>query len=314
MLKVNNLTVYSHLNSSKKYLLRDVSFSLNKGDSLGIISKSGEGKSTLAKALLNIFDSGIHKENGLIEIDGVPFENKMRGRKISLMYQNPNSYLNPLMKVGKQIEEMLTYHFKLNKKEAKSRTLQLMEKVGLTDALKLYDYYPYEISGGMQQRICLCIAIITEPDILILDESTSYLDNASKQEILDLIKKFQQERKFTIIMISHDFKEIYSSCNKIAIMRKGELIEFGNKDEIILNPIHPYTVELLCNYLKFYTDIESFRCPLMNIEVEKCAPITMISETHFVRSWYLDKQALKINYPFNLNEIKEQTYENLRNK
>jgi ABC-type oligopeptide transport system ATPase subunit len=114
-------------------------------------------------------------------------------------------------------------------------------------------------------------------------------------------------------MISHDFKEIYTVCNKIAIMRKGQLIELGNKDEIILNPIHPYTIELLCDYLRYYQNSPSFLCPLMNIEISEVAPITTISPTHFVRSRYLDKRSLKLELPSNIEQIKEQIYENIRN-
>ena len=189
-----------------------------------------------------------------------------------------------------------------------------MEKVGLSDAEKLYNYYPYELSGGMQQRICLCIALICEPDILILDECTSFLDSNSKTEILNVIKKIQKERNLTLIMISHDFKELYSMCNKIAIMRNGSLIELGLKDEIILNPIHPYTIELLCNFYSFHESSVYFNCPMMNIEIDNVAPITMISDSHFVRSYYLDKRALKIDIPKNIKEIKEVIYEDFRNK
>ena len=313
MLEVKNLTIYSIRNNIKNYLLKDICFTLNDGDCLGIIGKSGEGKSTLCKSILGIYDNNVFLENGIIKINCVDFNKSFRGKKISILFQNPNTYLNPLMKVGKQITEMLTYHYKVSKKEAKLKTLELMEEVGLSNSKSIYNYYPYEISGGMQQKVCLCIALICNPEILILDECTAYLDKDSKKDILQLIKRFQQKRKFTLLMISHNFKEIYSMCNKIAIIRKGQLIEFGNSNEIILHPIHPYTIELLCDYLRFYKDIEQFHCPLMNIELEDSAPITMISNNHFVRSWFLNKNALKIKLPNNIEKIKEEIYENLRN-
>ena len=310
MLRVNNLSVCT--SSNKKYLLRDVSFYLDDGDSLGIIGKSGDGKSTLAKALLQIYDYDVIYDSGEILYNNVPFSNKLRGKVFSLMFQNPNTYLNPLMKVGKQISEMLTYHYKENKKVAKEKAIDLM-KVGLPEPEKLYNYYPYELSGGMQQRVCLCISLICKAKVLIMDESTSYLDKESEKEILKLIKEFQKEYGFILIMISHDFKLIYSMCNKIAIMRKGQMIEFGNKDEIILKPVHPYTVELLCNYLSFYKDIEAFECPLINTELEECPNIVNISKTHYVRSFYLDHNSVKINYPKNIESIKEEIYESFRN-
>lgn len=309
MLDISNLSIIK----SNKYLLHDICFSLNDGDSLGIIGKSGEGKSTLAKALIEIYDNGVSRETGTILFDSKTFSNDLRGKVFSLMFQNPNTYLNPLMKVGKQISEMLIYHYKENKKVAKNKTIDLMKKVGLPDPEKLYNYYPYELSGGMKQKVCLCISLICKPKVLIMDESTSYLDKESENEILNLIKKFKKEYGFILIMISHDFKLIYSMCNKIAIMRKGQMIEFGNRDEIILTPNHPYTIELLCNYLSFYKDVENFECPLMNIELEKSPPITHISKTHYVRSWYLDSKAPIVNYPKNIEKIKEDIYESFKN-
>lgn len=311
MLKVNALSVCTSID--KKYLLYDICFSLEDGDSLGVIGKSGDGKSTLAKALLQIYDYNVTKVSGEIFYNNIPFSNNMRGKVFSLMFQNPNTYLNPLMKIGKQIAEMLVYHYKENKKVAKDKAIDLMKKVGLPDPEKLYNYYPYELSGGMKQKVCLCIALICKPKVLIMDESTSYLDKESENEILNLIKQFQKEYGFILIMISHDFKLIYSMCNKIAIMRKGQMIEFGNKDEIILTPNHPYTIELLCNYLSFYKDIENFECPLINMELEKCPPVTYISKTHYVRSWYLGSNAPNVNYPKNIEKIKEDIYESFRN-
>ena len=160
MLEVKNLTIYSANNNIKKYLLRDICFSLNKGDCLGIISKTGEGKSTLAKALLQIYDHNVQLEKGTIFINNKEFDTSFRGTTISLLLQNPNSYLNPLMKVGKQIAEMLIYHLKENKKIAKQKTIEMMEYVGIKNSKEVYNYLPHELSGGMQQRICLCIALI----------------------------------------------------------------------------------------------------------------------------------------------------------
>lgn len=311
MLTVNNLSVYT--STDKKYLLRDICFSLNDGDSLGIIGKSGEGKSTLAKALIEIYDNGVSRETGTIIFNSQIFSSNLRGKVFSLIFQNPNTYLNPLMKIGKQISEMLIYHHKENKKVAKDKAIDLTKKVGLPNPEKLYNYYPYELSGGMKQKVCLCISLICKPKVLIMDESTSYLDKGSENEFLNLIKQFQKEYGFILIMISHDFKLIYSMCNKIAIMRKGQMIEFGNKDEIILTPNHPYTIELLCNYLSFYKDIENFECPLMNMELEKCPPVTYISKTHYVISWYLGSNAPNVNYPKNIEKIKEDIYESFRN-
>ena len=313
MLKVDNLTLFHLENKEKHYLLKDIKISINSGDCLGIISKTGDGKSTLAKALLKIYDKNIYLESGSVSLNGKEVDNSHRGKDIILIFQNPNSYLNPTMKVGKQIDEMLIYHHKENKKTSKEKALALMEEVGIENAKEIYSYYPHEISGGMQQKICLCIALICNPKVIILDEFTSYLDKTSKINILRIIKKLQLKRKFTLIIISHDFKEIYNMCNKIAIMRKGQLIEIGDKDEIILNPVHPYTIELLLDYLRYYDNIPGFTCPTMEIEQIKPAPLTHVNDNHDVRSWYLDERSIKLELPSNFRKLKEKIYETLRN-
>jgi len=304
MFNVENLYVYHTCNKQKNYLLKDICFSLNKGDSLGIIGKSGEGKSTLAKALLKIYDNNVSCEKGNITLDGEEISNSHRGIKISLLFQNPNSYLNPLMKVGKQIQEMLIFHYKEDKKVAKLKTIKFMKNVGIENPEIIYSFYPHEISGGMQQRICLCIALICNPDILILDECTSYLDKENKFIVLNLIKKLQKEYNFSLIMISHDFKEIYNNCNKIAIMHKGCIVELGDKDDIISKPMHPYTFELLNDYLRYHKNVDSFKYESEN---ELLPSINFVACNHYVR------YCGKADYLTNFNKIKEVLYETLRN-
>lgn len=308
MFKVTNLSIYYNNNKEKHFLLQDICFSLNKGDCLGIIGKSGAGKSTLAKALLKIYENNVIEESGDIHLNGIPFDSSFRGKKICLLFQNPNSYLNPLMKVGKQISEMLTTHLKFNKKEAKLKSIEFMKKIGLTNAEKLYNYYPYELSGGMQQKVSLCIALVCNPDILILDECSSYLDNKSKKDILSTIKELQKENNFTIIMISHDLNEIYYLCNKIAIMNDGQMIEFGTKNEILSSPLHPHTIELLYDYLRFYENIDyDYYVPSTFTYIPN---ITMLSDTHYVRLPILQTKVK----PSNFDEIKERIYERLENE
>lgn len=308
MIKVENITVYHKRDKDKIYLLKDICFSLNKGDSLGIIGTSGSGKSTLAKSLIEMYDDGIYKESGNVIINGHPFASSLRGKTISIMFQNPNSYLNPLMKVGNQISEMLIYHEKEKKNIAKERVINFMNKVGITDAKKVYNYYPYEISGGVQQLVCLCICLICNPEILILDESTSYLDKESKENIILLIKSLQKELNFTLIVISHDFKEIYKMCNKIAIMSDGKMIEFGTKNEIILQASHPCTLNLLITYNNFLTNNTLEFCSDNNSESDYFNFINL-SDTHYVRgklSSYKNNRLIK--------KMKEDIYEHLNTK
>ena len=203
------------------------------------------------------------------------------------------------MKVEKQISEMLIYHKKFNKKEAKLKTIEFMKKLQLNE--QIYDYYPFELSGGMQQKICLCICLICAPKVLILDESTSFLDIESKKEILHLIKSLQREQGFTLILISHDFNEIYTMCNKIAIIENGKMVEFGNKEEIISNPLHPHTIELLSIYLSYYENIE----PYFFQEKNNCLATKSINKSHYFMGSIVE---YSIEY---YKKIKEKVYEHL---
>lgn len=309
MLEVSHLSVFNIQNKEKIYLLNDICFSLNKGDCLGIIGKSGDGKSTLAKSLLNIFDSAVYLEQGTIKLNNEIIDSSFRGKKISLLFQNPNSYLNPLMKVGKQIDEMLIYHFKEDKKMAKIKAINLMREVGIEKADIVYNYYPHEISGGMQQKVCLCIALICNPEILILDECMSYLDDKSKNDTIKLLKELQVARRFTLIIISHNFNEIYSLCNKIAIMCKGKMVELGSKDEIISFPAHPYTIELLYDYLRYYENTPSYICPFEEKESENISSPVHITKTHFYR-----RKNNSFSLPITFDKLKEKIYEHIRNQ
>ena len=263
MLRVKNLSICLNKDNHKIYLLDNISFSLDKNDSLGIIGKSGDGKSTLAKALLNIYDKNVYLDSGHITLNNEEITQKHIGKNISLVFQNPNSYLNPNMKVGKQIQEMLLIHDKENKKVAKEKTLNIMKEIGIENANEVYNYYPYQISGGIKQKVCLCIALVCKPDVLILDEALSYLDEKSKKEIIHLLKLLKDKYNFSLIFISHDFKEIYELCDKIVVIEKGKIVEFGLKDEIIFNAQHPYTVELLYYFVRYYKNI-----PLINFHNE----------------------------------------------
>lgn len=306
MISVNDLSAYYIHNNVKNYILKNITFSLNKGDCLGIIGKSGDGKSTLAKSLLDITETNIHLENKNIFINNHPLASNDIGTKISLLFQNPNSYLNPLMKVGKQISEMLIYHHKEKKNIAKYKSLNFMKELEINNAETVYNLYPHELSGGIQQRICLCISLICNPEILILDECTSFLDKETKINILNLIKKLQSKYKFTLILISHDFNEITFLCNKVAIMRKGKIVEFGTLEEIINNPLHPYTVEIFYDYLRYYHNVEQ-----INFEYTISQDsIKTITNTHFVRQVeLLNETCIK---QFKLNEV--TFHETIRSK
>lgn len=309
MLNINHLSVYFNNGNDKIYLLNDISLFLNKNDSLGIIGKSGDGKSTLAKALLNIYDKNVYLESGTIMLNDEKVTQTHIGKKISLVFQNPNSYLNPNMKVGKQIQEMLLIHDKDNKRTAKEKTLTIMKEIGIENASEVYNYYPYQISGGIKQKICLCIALICKPDVIILDEALSYLDEISKSEIIALLKKLKEKYKFSLIFISHDFKEIYQLCDKIAVIKKGEIVEFGLKDEIIFNAHHPYTLELLYYFVRYYKNIPSISFCNTYLDSNNLYP-KKISDTHYFKNYQSNDGAYLIE---KAQVLKENLYEIIAN-
>lgn len=309
MLTVKNLSVYFNNNNEKSYLLKDISFSINENDSLGIIGKSGDGKSTLAKALLNIYDKNVYLESGVLTLNNEQITKKHIGKKISLVFQNPNSYLNPNMKVGKQIQEMLLIHCKENRKVSKEKTLNIMEEMGIENPKEVYNYYPYQISGGIKQKISLCIAFICNPDVVILDEALSYLDKKSKEEIFSLLKKLKEKYKFILIFISHDFKEIYQLCNKIAVIKKGRIVEMGLNDEIVFNAKHIYTQELLYYFVRYYKNVPliSFNEKEENIDNSK---LVKLNATHYFINYQPNGHSGLAEMP---SALKENLYEIIRN-
>ena len=253
MLEISNLCVSFVTRNGHEKAVKDVSFSLKPGETLGIVGESGSGKSVTCYSILGLIacppgqiDSG--KINFLgqdLLQSSIEDLRKIRGDKIAMIFQDPMTSLNPYMSVGAQIIESLTLHKKLSKKDAKEKAIAALEEVGITEAERRVDSFPHEFSGGMRQRVMIAMAIATEPDLIIADEPTTALDVTIQKQILNLLQKIQTERNIGIIFISHDLAVVRDVASKVIVMKKGEIVESGPPTAIFNNPQHPYTQALI---------------------------------------------------------------------
>lgn len=235
--------------------LEKVNFEAKPGEILGLVGESGCGKSITSLSIIGLLPPDAHVTDGSILIGEQDLltmteEEKcaFRGAKVSMIFQDPMSALNPLMSVGRQIEECYRiHHRKVSAKEAKEKTLEMMKKVGLSRVEELYGEYPHQLSGGMKQRVIIAMALINHPALIIADEPTTALDVTIQAQILELLQELNEEFQTMILLISHDLGVIRSVCNKVMVMYGGRIVEQGETDEILKNPLHPYTKGLLAS-------------------------------------------------------------------
>ena len=252
ILEVKNLSVSFNTYAGEVKALRDISFHVNKGETLAIVGESGCGKSTLATTIMGLHDFNYTKVSGevifedknLLTLDQDEY-NKIRGGKIGMIFQDPLSALNPLQRIGEQIEEALTYHTKFSKEEKKARVLELLEKVGIENPSRVYRQFPHQLSGGMRQRVMIAMALSCKPKMIIADEPTTALDVTIQAQILDLLTDLQNEIKAGIILITHDLGVVAQMADRVAVMYAGQVVELADSMELFNNPLHPYTKSLL---------------------------------------------------------------------
>lgn len=230
----------------------DVSLTLKENEVLAIVGESGCGKSTLATSIIGLHPPGNTKVTGDILYKGqnlVHFKedelNRIRGNDIGYIFQDPLSALNPLIRIGDQIEEVLIYHTKFDEKQRKERVLELLNQVGINQPERVAKQFPHQLSGGMRQRVMIAIAIACKPKIMIADEPTTALDVTIQAQILDLLKDLQEETNAGIILITHDLGVVAEIADRVAVMYAGQIIEIASVIELFRNPKHPYTRSLL---------------------------------------------------------------------
>lgn len=285
LLEVKNLKTYFYTDDGVAKAVDDVSFELDKGETLGLVGESGCGKSVSALSIMRLIAEPPGKiVNGEIFFKGkdilkVP-EKEMqdiRGNDIGMIFQEPMTSLNPVFTCGNQIEEAVILHQKLSKEDAKAKAIEMLKLVGIPAPEQRYNEYPHQLSGGMRQRIMIAMALSCNPEILIADEPTTALDVTVQAQILELINKLQRELGMAVIMITHDLGVIAEVSTRVAVMYASKVAEYGNVDQIFYNPKHPYTISLLNSIPK----LNKGKSRLATIEGNVPAPTNYPKGCHF---------------------------------
>lgn len=327
ILSAKDVEIQFSLRGKKLTAIRRCSLDLYEGETLAIVGESGSGKSVFTKSFLGMLDSNGRITNGSIMYEGKDLATykkekdwrTIRGKKISMVMQDPMTSLNPLKKVGKQIQESIELNQGIKGAEAKSKALEMLKKVGIPDAERRFNQYPHEFSGGMRQRVVIAIAVACHPDILICDEPTTALDVTIQAQILNLIRELQAELKMTVIYITHDLGVVANVADRVAVMYAGQIVEYGTVNDIFYDAWHPYTWALLSSLPQLgvkgepLPTIEGTPPNLFNeihgdafaprnkkalaIDFEEEPPFFEVSPTHKAKTWYLDPRAPKIEQP-----------------
>ncbi len=253
LLEVNNLHTHFFTRNGIIKAVDGISFSIEKGEILGIVGESGAGKSITGFSMLGLIDQPGKIVSGEIIFNGVDLVKKsekelqkIRGNEIAMIFQDPQTSLNPVISIGDQLMEAILYHNKkASKKDAYNASVDILKLVGLPAAEKRMKSYPHQLSGGMKQRVVIAMALLNNPKLLVADEPTTALDVTIQAQILYLMKKLSKDFDSSLILITHDIAVVSQLCDKIAVMYAGRIVEYGKKEDIIFNPKHPYTKGLI---------------------------------------------------------------------
>ncbi len=248
LLTVQNLRV----GNSQVTILNNISFTLTKGQTLGIVGESGSGKSTLARAILGLLPPGLSLQAGDILFQGTRLTTlspkqirSLRGRRIALIVQDPRGAINPLQTVGQWMQEVIQSHFNSTATDIRQRAQQYLKAMELNDVQRVWQSYPHQLSGGMLQRVLIATALSLEPNVLIADEPTTALDATVRRQIIHLLQQIQETTGLSMVIISHDFGVIKALCHETLVLYAGQMMEMGPTAEVVTAPLHPYTKGLL---------------------------------------------------------------------
>nr|WP_263328339.1 ABC transporter ATP-binding protein [Neobacillus sp. Marseille-Q6967] len=253
LLELKNLETAFDIDGTYYNAVDHVSFKVKPRQIVGVVGESGCGKSVMSLSIMQLLPKGIGKiKSGEIIFDGLNLEkmsesqiNKIRGKDISMIFQEPMTSLNPVFSIGYQLQEVLFNHMKISKQEARQKSIALLKSVGISRPEKLVDEYPHQLSGGMRQRVMIAMAIACQPRLLIADEPTTALDVTVQAQILELLKDIQEVNDMSIILITHDLGVVAEMCDEVIVMYAGKIVERTDVDTLFYNPKHPYTSLLL---------------------------------------------------------------------
>ena len=339
LLSARDVEIQFSLRGSLLTAIRKCSLDLYNGETLAIVGESGSGKSVLTKTFVGMLDKNGKITGGEIHYDGMDLAKLktekewrgIRGKKIAMVMQDPMTSLNPLKKIGKQIQECIELHQGLKGAVAKKEALRMLDRVGIPFPEMRYNQYPHEFSGGMRQRVVIAIAMACHPQILICDEPTTALDVTIQAQILDLIRNLQEEYHMSVIYITHDLGVVANVADRVAVMYAGQIIEVGRVDEIFYDSRHPYTWALLSSLPQLgikgealptidgtppnlFNEIHGDAFAPRNrqalaIDFREEPPFFDVSETHKAKTWYLDPRAPKIEPPKSVQMLRQKMKE-----
>ena len=320
LLEVKDLRVHFPTPAGPLQAVRGVSFQLQPGRTLALVGESGSGKSVTGRAILGL-NSKAADTTGEISLEGkdiLPLSEEalcpIRGKRIAMVFQDPMSSLNPIMRIGQQITEVMD----LPRKQAKEKAISLLREVGIRDPEGCFRQYPFQLSGGMRQRIVIAIALAADPQILICDEPTTALDVTIQGQILNLLDRLKRQRDLSMLFITHDFGVVANVADDIAVMYAGKIVEYGRAEEVFYDPRHPYTWALLSAMPDLHSSGRLYAIPgappnmtcppigdafahrnpqALEIDFFEEPPPFFVSDTHWAATWLLDPRAPKAQMP-----------------
>ena len=279
LLSVKDLKVSFFTPAGEVKAVDGISYELRKGEVIGIVGESGSGKSVEAYSIMGLLQSPGRVVGGSISLDGqdlLSFDKKqmqnLRGNRISMIFQNPMTSLNPVYTIGNQIREALWAHRDVSRGEANARVVDILDLVGISNPEKRVKQYPHELSGGMRQRVMIALSLICEPDLLIADEPTTALDVTIQAQILTLMQRIQSKTRMAIIFITHNLGVIADICKRVAVMYAGHIVEIGTVDDIFYSPRHPYTTGLLRSIPRLDSEEKERLIPIDGTPVDMLNP------------------------------------------
>ena len=324
LLRVRDLRVEFRLARGTLRAVDGVSFDVHPGEALGIVGESGSGKTVALRALVGLLPRAARVTGGTIEIDGVEVtganedrRRALRGTTVSMIFQEPMTALNPVMRVGEQIAEQPLVRLGESRRDAKRRAVELMRLVGIPDPVRRAEAYPHELSGGMRQRVMIAIALSGNPRLILCDEPTTALDVTIQDQILKLLHRLQQELDVALVFVSHDLAVIAQTCRRLAVMYAGQVVETGTVADVFREPRHPYTLGLLRSVPNFDAVRETLasipgsppdlaappagcrfhpRCPFVQADcLERGIPLLELPGDRAARCLYHDRVALDVH-------------------